>query len=57
MEQPFYQSRKHVDPRTSQMAWGPVEPPRISSILLLMTGVMVLVVLLVEALIPLFTAT
>ncbi|MBB4186221.1 hypothetical protein [Sinorhizobium terangae] len=54
MEQRFQQSRKHFDPRAT--ARGPVEPPRVSSILLLMTGVVVLIARLVEALIPLFTA-
>ncbi|MBP1885790.1 hypothetical protein [Sinorhizobium mexicanum] len=57
MEQRFHHSRKHFDPRASQIARRSVEPPRISSILLLMMGVMVLIVLLVEALIPLFAAT
>ncbi|WEX88255.1 hypothetical protein PZN02_000724 [Sinorhizobium garamanticum] len=56
MEQRFRQSRKHVDPRAGHAARGPVEPPRVSSILLLMMGVVVLIVLFVEALIPLFTA-
>ncbi|MCA1405481.1 hypothetical protein I6F26_04985 [Ensifer sp. IC3342] len=54
MEQRFHQPRKYFDLRAT--ARGSVEPPRVSSILLLMMGVMVLIVLVVEALVPLFTA-
>ena len=56
MEQRFPPKPKHFDPRARQLARDLIEPPRVSRILQLMMGVMVPIVLLVEALIPLFTA-